>query len=393
MNEILKIQWREEANSTLETKEEVLDLAADLYEKICDFKTEPIKRGVIEQGPHIDDGMYFYGVRLDNGEYSVLNKSLFSRDHEPIDIIPLETQVLIIGGTIIDIIPQILETRPEQVSMTKLVDWADIAGLDEQKENIKEIIEIPILYADKAKRFGIQPPKGIALFGPPGCGKTMIAKAIAKDILLETEVHPDAFIYVKGGEILEPLVGVAEQNIVKMFKRARKYMEDSGKQSIIFIDEADAILSKRGSGISSDVDKTIVNTFLSEMDGLDDYNPFILLATNRKDQLDDAVVRDGRIDLSIEIKRPNKESFNEILKIHLATKLCADPIEDLARSITSKVFDNTTGKSLPISGALAKNATDIAIRVALKRSVESPKSPEGISLVDISSTIVKLKNR
>ena len=235
---------------------------------------------------------------------------------------------------------------------------------------------------------GMEPIKGVLLFGGPGNGKTLIAKAIAATILGGTEVEEDAFVYIKGAEILSPYVGVAENTITNTFKRCRKYHQRTNQRAIIFIDEAEAILPRRGSRRSSDVFSTIVPTFLSEMDGFDDHSPLVILSTNIPDSLDDAVIREGRIDLKIGISPPDKDAFREIVNIHLNKTKCLDDSEKMAMNITEEVFDKMPTR---VSGSLAETIVKFAAQSAIRRKVKGETTKVGIIESDLMGTIDQLK--
>jgi len=181
------------------------------------------------------------------------------------------------------------------------VNWNDIGGCEDAKEAIIDAIELPYAYPDIYAFYKKKLPKGILLYGPPGCGKTLIAKAAANSLSKRfgKEWIDTGFILVKGPEILSKWVGMAESHIRELFLRARKHFEKTKCPAVIFIDEAEAILPQRGTGRSSDVDKTIVPMFLSEMDGLETSYAIVILATNRPEMLDPAAIRAGRIDRHI----------------------------------------------------------------------------------------------
>lgn len=199
------------------------------------------------------------------------------------------------------------------------VTWDDIGGLEEAKRQMMEAVELPHKNPDIFRFYGKRPVKGVLLYGPPGCGKTMLGKATATSLarIYNGGGASAGFIYIKGPEILDRFVGVAEATVRQIFQRARKHKEEHGYPAVVFIDEADAILAKRGSGISSDVERTIVPMFLTEMDGLEDSGALVIMATNRSDILDPAVVRDGRIDRKIKIDRPTQKSATEIFLLNL----------------------------------------------------------------------------
>ena len=194
------------------------------------------------------------------------------------------------------------------------VTWNDIGGLDEAKRELQEAIELPFLYPDLFKFHNQDPIKGVLLFGPPGCGKTMLVKAVINSIREKRKNSGDmkiGVLYIKGPEILDKFVGVAEGKIRQIFYIARK------NKAMIFIDEAESLLNKRGSGQSSDVERTIVPAFLAEMDGLNISDITVLLATNRPDILDPAITRDGRVDRKIKIDRPDINTAKTIFKLYL----------------------------------------------------------------------------
>jgi len=199
------------------------------------------------------------------------------------------------------------------------ITWDDIGGLHEAKRDIVEAIIEPVQQADIYKFYGRKPCKGILLYGPPRCGKTMLVKATTTAVreAFGEKAISSGFIYIKGPELLSKYVGVAEERISQLFRRTRAHKAKHGYPAVLFIDEAEAVLSKRGTGISSDVNNTIVPAFLSEMDGLEETGAVIILATNRSDILDPAVVQEGRIDRKIHIGRPDKESAMDIFNVHM----------------------------------------------------------------------------
>lgn len=199
------------------------------------------------------------------------------------------------------------------------ITWDEIGGLHDAKRDIVEAIIEPVKEATLYKFYGRKPCKGILLYGPPRCGKTMLVKATTTAIreAFGKMAIESGFIYIKGPELLSKYVGVAEERVGQLFRRTRAHKKKYGFPAVLFIDEAEAILSKRGTGISSDVNNTIVPAFLSEMDGLEETGAVIILATNRSDILDPAVVQEGRIDRKIHIGRPDAEAALDIFNVHM----------------------------------------------------------------------------
>lgn len=199
------------------------------------------------------------------------------------------------------------------------ITWDEIGGLHEAKREIVEAIIEPVKEPEIYSFYGRTPCKGILLYGPPRCGKTLLVKAITTAIgeAFGSNAITSGFIYIKGPELLSKYVGVAEERIGQLFRRTREHKAKHGFPCVLFIDEAESILSKRGTGISSDVNNTIVPAFLSEMDGLEETGAVIILATNRSDILDPAIVQEGRIDKKIYIGRPDAEATLDIFNVHM----------------------------------------------------------------------------
>src|SRR5499426_3132584 len=212
------------------------------------------------------------------------------------------------------------------------VTYDDIGGLGEQIEALRDAIELPYLYPDEFKEHRLSPPKGILLYGPPGCGKTLIAKAVANSLAGEIEKRIGKkttayFLNVKGPELLNKYVGETEHKIREVFKKAKEKAKED-QPVIVFFDEMDSIFRMRGSGISSDVEITVVAQFLSEIDGLEALrNVIVIGASNRQDLIDPAVLRPGRLDLKIKIDRPDKEAARDIFSKYLTSNLPIHPAE------------------------------------------------------------------
>ncbi|WP_299950963.1 proteasome ATPase [uncultured Modestobacter sp.] len=210
------------------------------------------------------------------------------------------------------------------------IDYTDIGGLSRQIEQIRDAVELPFLHADLFREYELRPPKGILLYGPPGCGKTLIAKAVANSLAKKVaELNGDAdrsqgksfFLNIKGPELLNKYVGETERHIRLVFQRAREKASE-GTPVIVFFDEMDSIFRTRGSGVSSDVESTIVPQLLSEIDGVEGLeNVIVIGASNREDMIDPAILRPGRLDVKIKIERPDAEAARDIFGKYLTTTL------------------------------------------------------------------------
>ena len=213
------------------------------------------------------------------------------------------------------------------------VAYEDVGGLDEQIEQITDAVELPFVHHELFAEHKLPAPKGILLYGPPGCGKTLIAKAVANSLAKKVaELSDDAearsyFLNIKGPELLNKYVGETERQIRLVFQRAREKSEE-GVPVIVFFDEMDSLFRTRGTGISSDMESTIVPQLLAEIDGVEALkNVIVIGASNREDLIDPAILRPGRLDVKIKIERPNEEAAAAIFQRYLTADLPLDPNE------------------------------------------------------------------
>jgi proteasome-associated ATPase len=290
------------------------------------------------------------------------------------------------------------------------IDYSDIGGLSRQIEQIRDAVELPFLHADLFREYELRPPKGILLYGPPGCGKTLIAKAVANSLAKkvaalrgdgDTNQGKSFFLNIKGPELLNKYVGETERHIRLVFQRAREKASE-GTPVIVFFDEMDSIFRTRGSGVSSDVESTIVPQLLSEIDGVEGLeNVIVIGASNREDMIDPAILRPGRLDVKIKIERPDAEAARDIFTKYLRTSLPINP-DDLAehggsreatiagmiqRTVERMYTESEENRFLEVtyangdkevlyfkdfnSGAMLQNIVDRAKKMAIKEQLET----------------------
>ena len=239
------------------------------------------------------------------------------------------------------------------------ITWRDVGGLDEIKKRLIEAVEWPLKYAELFARAGIRPPKGILLTGPPGCGKTLLVKALAA----ESEVN---FISVKGPELMSKYVGESERGIREIFRKAKQ-----AAPTILFFDEIDSVVPHRGAGgMDSQVAERVISQFLTEMDGIEELKGVLVIAaTNRPDRIDAALLRPGRLDLIFELTMPDEKSRQMIFRVHTKGKPLA---QDVDLEMLAKEAEGFTGAEIE---AVCQDAAMRAIRKAIE-----PKANPEISL-------------
>jgi proteasome-associated ATPase len=302
------------------------------------------------------------------------------------------------------------------------VSYDDVGGLDSQIEQITDAVELPFLHPNLFKEYDLPAPKGILLYGPPGCGKTLIAKAVANSLAKKVaEVSGDAkaksyFLNIKGPELLNKYVGETERQIRLVFQRAREKSEQ-GWPVIVFFDEMESLFRTRGSGISSDIESTIVPQLLAEIDGVETLrNVIVIGASNREDLIDPAILRPGRLDVKIKIERPDEASAAQIFSRYLITDLPLDETtvraagggdaakavqamieetvremyrEDEANQFLEVTYQNGDKQIMYFkdfsSGAMIENIVRRAKKLAIKREIAG--GPRGIKTEDLIASI------
>jgi proteasome-associated ATPase len=322
------------------------------------------------------------------------------------DTVRLDTR----SGLILEKLPRpevedlLLEEVPD-------ITYDDIGGLDSQIEQIADAVELPFLYQELFAEHRLPAPKGILLYGPPGCGKTLIAKAVAnslaKKVAAKTgdEKGRSYFINIKGPELLNKYVGETERQIRLVFQRAREKSEE-GWPVIVFFDEMDSMFRTRGSGISSDMESTIVPQLLAEIDGVEGLrNVIVIGATNREDLIDPAILRPGRLDVKIKIERPTSDAAAQIFARYLNDEIPIAESETVAgmieRTVEEMYREDVANRFLEVSyqngdkeilyfkdfasGAMIENIVRRAKKLAIKRLIAG--GPKGVSTADLVDSI------
>jgi proteasome-associated ATPase len=306
------------------------------------------------------------------------------------------------------------------------ISYRDIGGLASQIEQIRDAIELPYLHADLFREHQLRPPKGVLLYGPPGCGKTLIAKAVANSLAKQVAAKTAAdegtkegksfFLNIKGPELLNKYVGETERHIRLVFQRAREKASE-GMPVIVFFDEMDSIFRTRGSGVSSDVENTIVPQLLSEIDGVEGLeNVIVIGASNREDMIDPAILRPGRLDVKIKIERPDAEAAKDIFSKYVLSGLPLHPddlaenggspeacVEAMIQRVVERMYSETEeNRFLEVtyangdkevlyfrdfnSGAMIQNIVDRAKKMAIKEFLETGQ--KGLRVAHLLSACV-----
>jgi proteasome-associated ATPase len=291
------------------------------------------------------------------------------------------------------------------------ISYTDIGGLDEQIEQIADAVELPFLHHDLFAEHQLPAPKGILLYGPPGCGKTLIAKAVANSLAKKVAEKVGEgkgrsyFINIKGPELLNKYVGETERQIRLVFQRARE-KSDEGWPVIVFFDEMDSMFRTRGTGISSDMESTIVPQLLAEIDGVEGLkNVIVIGATNREDLIDPAILRPGRLDVKIKIERPNEIGARAIFAQYLTNEIPLDQSESIDSMLDATVSEmykeDEANKFLEVtyqngdkeimyykdfsSGAMIENIVRRAKKLAIKRVINGGE--KGVRTQDLLDSI------
>ncbi|HTP25454.1 MAG TPA: proteasome ATPase, partial [Anaeromyxobacteraceae bacterium] len=360
---------------------------------------------VVRLKERLDPARVVVALRADEERVVELAAALQTANLQVGDILRLEPR----AGVALEKLPK-AEVEELVLEEVPHITYADVGGLGPQIEQIRDAIELPVLYAEHFALHKLAPPKGVLLYGPPGCGKTLIAKAVANALAQQLSEKtgtpsPAYFLNVKGPELLNKYVGETERKLREIFSRAKE-KASAGCPVVIFFDEMDSLFRTRGSGISSDVESTIVPQFLAELDGVEGLkNVIVIGASNRQDLIDPAVLRPGRFDVKIRIDRPTREAAEEIFGKYCTAELPWQPAEGPAAAIaaaTAEMFAaDETHRFLEVtyasgeketlyfkdfvSGALIESVCTRAKKIAVKRLIAS--GVKGLTAADLVEAV------
>ena len=383
--------------------------------------------GYGKAGPIVKVNDFLPDGRIQIGQEQGLNSSILQRSAE-LSNVKLKPGDLIRVDTSYRIAIERIESQGSQqyyVEEVPNMPWSEIGGHEEAIQQIQNTIELPTLHPELFNQFDFSLPKGFLLYGPPGCGKTLIGKATAYNLTQKLKIESDSdidgcFLHIKGPEILNMWLGESERKVREIFQIARE-KRDEGFFPFIFIDEAESILGTRRSLRSHNISNTVVPMFCAEMDGIESLKDVvIILATNRPDLIDPAILRPGRIDRKIKVNRPTEEAVKDIFRIYLSPNLPLSPnllkenqktngsvqevIDEIIDNVTSQIFARTdSNRFLEVSlrsgrkevlyrgdlcsGAIIASIVQRAKESAIKRAIETGSRELGIEAVDLENAV------
>src|SRR5881296_1045804 len=379
---------------------------------VIDVAGDEVQGEVVILKEQLDGERAIVTLRADGDKVGVIADPLRATHLKIGDHILMDSR----SGYLLERLPK---SEVEDLSLEEVPDigYEDIGGLGAQIETIKDAVELPYLYADYYKEHQLSPPKGVLLYGPPGCGKTMIAKAVANNLAEKIsekrgEKIQGYFLNIKGPELLSKYVGETERKIREIFVKAKEKANED-VPVVVFFDEMDALFRTRGTGISSDVETTIVPQLLAEIDGVEGLkNVIVIGASNRQDLIDPVILRPGRLDVKIKIERPDRVAATDIFRKYLtadvpiaASELRGDVAAALDAMITAAgeamyalseenrflevTYANGDKEVLYFkdfaSGAMIESIVRRAKKLALKRLIGG--GPKGITTEDLKTAV------